>query len=981
MNNTQESVAQDKASTKPTHPDWAELEAILRDEAEHIAGLHEGELQQPSRREERVGLALSGGGIRSATFSLGVIQALAQRKQIARIDYLSTVSGGGYIGAWLSACIYRAGKAGSPNPVHDVEETIAPRNIRRAAEEPSEIRFLRSYSNYLTPRLGLFSGDTLAAASGLLRNLTLNLLLGMLCIISILAFLHAAVPILAAGLELEKIGGGILLALFLSFCAVSLSLTLQRYDLRILDPTKRTTMLRALRSARIVGLFFLSNALISGSVWVGLNAKSFGGVEIIMVLAAATLGMGAGALAAVGTMRHWSLADEKAVLLNSIFSSAGVAIKEWKSELLRYAFAIIVCSAATAACAYYAGQFFNIAQLDTKSLIHVVALGPTLGVVFFWLILILWTGIVGNTYSEFTREWLNRFLGEMSGLAAFWMVAVILIVYARPLWLWGLTNAGDLIASYLSPSLFPAMFILGFAIAGWLFWRGRRMRPQEPETKRTGLMALCLILVCTLVFAITVFFQGSLLFSSVGLPDKAWSGFLQSQISQLETAFSIRSGPIRWFDPATWPFLSPAVVLLFYVAVVSLGAFACVDVNTFSLQNLYRNRLVRCYLGAAHGSNRLENPYAGFDPRDDFPLCELKDQRPYLLVNAALNITHGPNLAWQQRKAAAFVFSPRWCGYWLESGERSSADLTDASRGGYVRTTSFVHEYPAFESKSEGILIGTAIATSGAAVSSQMGFASRGPLSFLLTLLNLRLGRWFPNPAPPGFGLMWSVRKWMELSSAQSAWNAREENWKKTSPRIGAAWYLNELLGTTSERSSWIYVSDGGHFENLGIYELVRRRCTWIICVDAGADPQRTFDDLGNAVQKCRVDFGVDIEIDIRDLHIGSDGMSDKGYAFGKIRYPATRNSDPLTGELLYLKPSLPRSWTELPADIRAYRARHPEFPHEATINQWFSESQFESYRQLGFMSGIKALSELDSQSGARLQSVPQAQEADEYPR
>src|SRR5687768_12853835 len=105
-----------------------------------------------------VGLALSGGGIRSACFGLGVLQALQKLKLFEHLDYISTVSGGGYIGGWLQAAIANQ-RAGA---------------IELKGEEPREIRFLRAYSNYLTPKLGLFSGDTWAAVGNSLRNLILN---------------------------------------------------------------------------------------------------------------------------------------------------------------------------------------------------------------------------------------------------------------------------------------------------------------------------------------------------------------------------------------------------------------------------------------------------------------------------------------------------------------------------------------------------------------------------------------------------------------------------------------------------------------------------------------------------------------------------------------------------------------------------------------------------------------------------------------
>jgi hypothetical protein len=415
----------------------------------------------------------------------------------------------------------------------------------------------------------------------------------------------------------------------------------------------------------------------------------------------------------------------------------------------------------------------------------------------------------------------------------------------------------------------------------------------------------------------------------------SYTGILNRHVAELSSGVSFHKE--YWTIPFNWLRAVPSVTLLGLVGLLAWVGFRRIDVNTFSIQNLYRNRLVRCYLGAANHENRVPHPYAGFDPKDDLKLTKLAEQRPYLLINAALNLTQGQDLAWQQRKAASFVFSPRWCGYWLEStvGPRPS------NAGGYVPTESFVHERGGFDDVSQGgVMVGTAMATSGAALNSQMGFASREPRAFLLTLLNMRLGRWLPNPA------------WVSKSAKYTG----EAHWKRNSPDYAAPYYLRELFGMTNERSEWICVSDGGHFENLGIYELVRRRCRRIICVDAGADPQGDFEDLGNAVQKCRVDFGVDIKIDTQPLSIdATDGRSQNAFAIGTIDYPVSHDSRPFKGTLVYIKPSIPRDWDLLPADILSYRSRHPEFPHEPTRGQWFTEAQFESYRELGYLIGLKA--------------------------
>jgi hypothetical protein len=152
-----------------------------------------------------------------------------------------------------------------------------------------------------------------------------------------------------------------------------------------------------------------------------------------------------------------------------------------------------------------------------------------------------------------------------------------------------------------------------------------------------------------------------------------------------------------------------------------------------------------------------------------------------------------------------------------------------------------------------------------------------------------------------------------------------------------------ELLGLTNDRGGAVYLSDGGHFENLGLYEMVRRRCAYILVVDADMDEDAWFEDLGNAVRKIRIDLDVDIRFD-PPMHIGSRDKPltpFRSSAFATIHYPETTK----TGQLIYLKPSDP---TDVPMDVRSYRNAHEEFPHQPTIDQFYSESQFESYRQLG---------------------------------
>ena len=160
---------------------------------------------------------------------------------------------------------------------------------------------------------------------------------------------------------------------------------------------------------------------------------------------------------------------------------------------------------------------------------------------------------------------------------------------------------------------------------------------------------------------------------------------------------------------------------------------------------------------------------------------------------------------------------------------------------------------------------------------------------------------------------------------------------------------MHELTGRTMEDTKEVYLSDGGHFDNLGIYELVRRRCRLIVACDASADPSYSCTDLARVVEKCRVDFAAEIDIDVGELRPAAplfqgDGalrVSKSTFSSGTILYPDGRK-----GRLILIKPCLNTSLTQ---DVLAYARSFARFPHQSTLDQFFDETQFESYRALGF--------------------------------
>jgi hypothetical protein len=207
-----------------------------------------------------------------------------------------------------------------------------------------------------------------------------------------------------------------------------------------------------------------------------------------------------------------------------------------------------------------------------------------------------------------------------------------------------------------------------------------------------------------------------------------------------------------------------------------------------------------------------------------------------------------------------------------------------------------------------------------------MGYHSSPFVTFIMTLLNVRLGAWLGNPGQAG-----------------------DHTFHLGYPESSVQPIIDEALGLTDDKSPYVYLSDGGHFENLGLYEMVLRRCHFIVISDAGQDPECSFADLGESVRKIRIDFGIPIDFDQMDIYPRSQVNTAKkrgcNCAIGRIGYSAVDGATAPDGIIIYIKPAC---YGDEPRDIYEYFKRSETFPHESTADQFFSESQFESYRMLG---------------------------------
>lgn len=251
--------------------------------------------------------------------------------------------------------------------------------------------------------------------------------------------------------------------------------------------------------------------------------------------------------------------------------------------------------------------------------------------------------------------------------------------------------------------------------------------------------------------------------------------------------------------------------------------------------------------------------------------------------------------------------TPLYCGSWHEKYRRS-----------------YLYGAPG------GISLGTAMTISGAAANPSAGYHSSAVVAFLMTLFNVRLGCWLGNPNHAGNSVF-------RHSGPRHAWKP----------------LFSDLLSLTDARHPYVNLSDGGHFDNLGVYEMVLRRCRYIVACDAGQDPRHEFEDLGNMIRKVRIDFGISIRFEERIRILARDSTEGPGLfcALGQIGY---HDVDPDTppGEILYIKPTLLAKGKPLPYDVYSYSRASREFAHEPTSDQWFSEAQFESYRMLGLHLG-----------------------------
>lgn len=965
----------------------------------------------------RAALCISGGGIRSATFALGIMQGLARCGLLDKFDYLSTVSGGGYIGSWLTSWIHR-----EPGGAKAVFNKL--KNTTRSAlnPEPRPITHLRAYSNYLSPKLGLMSTDTWTLIAIITRNLILNwtVFIPLMAAVLLIPRFYVWLAGLSLGAEFLEVGFPIVLGLsficgvisvvyiglhrpsmnhyvrnhsepddtqesFLKWCLLPLIsfiilLTIYWSWFRILDTNKKPELSPILGiSLEYPRAFILFGILLYFIAWL-----------VYSIL-----------------LRLFSLRELGGAVIVGLF---GGLFLWWAAEKV----------------------FPNPTGIPWLEIFACFAVPLLLAL--FVLAVTLFVGLASSFTNEEDREWLARFSAWALIVAVAWGVISAIVIFGPSGILWFENKTRVLIASAGGISGVITAVLGRSALTAA---NNTQEAEKKPSTWRQILLAIAAPFF-VLVFLVALSLGTSaliMLFRSALVENSSFAGWhlddLPSSLSTYTDNLEVIHNSSKW------------VLLSLLIGFVTIGVLMAmrVNINKFSLHSMYRNRLIRAYLGASR-EKRRPNLFTGFDPDDDVLMHELRPElfhvssfkdttrftrklknptdsdlvsqhlrsrltpdtrqlldvydpsdppsdrllkaliedlnevldgqsiydkerfeafelseeienllkqsldgnrlavlnrllleaaypddienfrsyKPLHVVNMALNLVKGENLAWQERKAETFSVSPLHSGSFAVNEREAGQEGNAKHRYGSYRRSREYGNAKKYESV-DGISLGTAVAISGAAVSPNMGYHSSSAITFLLTLFNARLGWWLGNPGKPG-----------------------ADTYRRPGPFFAARPLIAEAFGLTNDKNRYVYLSDGGHFENLGFYEMVLRRCKYIVISDGSQDPEGAFDDLGAAIRKVRIDLGVGIDMEeVLILPRKNDGKG-KFCAIGTIHYEHVDEGGK-PGTLIYIKPAI---CGKEPRDVFNYAQKSKLFPHESTADQYFSESQFESYRVLG---------------------------------
>ncbi|MBA3343439.1 MAG: patatin-like phospholipase family protein [Gemmatimonadaceae bacterium] len=879
-------------------PDVADLQRVLDEELKYIHHHRHSDIENSDVvRRSLIGLAMSGGGIRSATTSLGILQALARMRILPMVDFVSTVSGGGYIGACLSSLLswnqnapptprdpaaaytFGAGEmpAFSTNPEnfpfradHSAHrQDVPPHGPRPAQPRPQHPRagngivaHLRTHGNFLIAHHGLFRREALRGVGALtlggVYNGTAFLLTLLTASAVYLAMILAMAPALPKTLAKPQTVAAAPDTIHHSLVSADSSIVRTSQGMETCDPrvstcaTETATKLRPTgirdgiaRNARAVAIVFAT----------ALPQRAPAGESLLAIvplpLRPIVLALLLGVLSVVGILIWISIALRRYVrgrsTTGSLSPGDSVEDRFERRVLRRSAWALLLATGA----AVIAGQILWRRSVSFNE--QVVWLFVPLAVLTgAWV-----TSFISNAIIlPMRRKWTRR---TRSLTSAFYAIAS---------WGWWV-----MLAVGIAPLAIYAMrdhpLSLGVGAVGSLI-ASRLLAGRTSGSKRFSLPpgALRILLGLVVLLVITL---GGLFFATL-----------------LAKRFE------------TWQ-STGAIAAIGVLVFIALGWR--VNHNRLGPQYFYRDRLSETYLFSELPDE--DGRLRVFRDAMEMPLnclhgqskaADWRNTAPYHLIGAAINLSGSRDLTRKDRKSGYWLFSKLFCGS-MQTGFRE----TSKYRGGLTK-------------------LANAIAISGAAASSGIGKDTFFAQAFATVLFNIRLGSWLENPA-------------------------HESSVKSNENNVFWPWYLvREALMNTKETKRLVNLSDGGHTgDNLGIYPLLQRRCKVIIACDAERDPRLTFGSFTEALRHAYIDMGIDVDIDLTMIRADPQtGLSRTHCAVGRIHYPDRPDQE---STLIYMKNSLMGSE---PEPVLNYKMKCPDFPHETTADQFFDDAQFESYRALG---------------------------------
>jgi predicted acylesterase/phospholipase RssA len=898
----------------------------------HIAGLLarlRGE-RTPGETPYLFGLALSGGGIRSATFSLGVLQRLARARLLERVDYLSTVSGGGYIGSALSW--WMSGQTGAPQEL-DLAENF-PYGIRDPVKpkhnDKSILRYLRQSGQYLTPGAGITVWSGVAVVG---RAVLLNLLVW----VPVVAFLFllikwfGSLPFLSG---LQSMVGMLAPDVIPTVARlVGTADTLSNHEL--LPPVFLLSLLLALL---IAALFVLSSINYSVLAWMGRGeaaeralhhdgerklkasiadldfAESRG--EWISLLRAIGRWLLVGGLGLLDLVVLFVLVQWLDSSVEPMFGDGGTPISVSGQLFAQWPRALAI-SAVIGLLIVYVAHRDDWPRSDLKGFINIFG-----GFVFLFVL-------------DAILAWLIR-----AGVPPYWLWGAISLP-----WISGLLQLIAVVGLFVLVNFWVAYLIRWLLRTEALSVRygGRRLFEQFFGTATLVSLALLALGAVPLIDAWigqrVAGLEGAVSVAA-GVASAIW-GHLQSSSGKPggpKTKLVLVGGSVLFlygiallgyrlavtFDQAD-SLTRAGLAALFLLAVLT-GWFT--NINYISLHRFYRDRLMEAFMP---DWETVEAGVAGPARRaDDLRISDLWEHEqtkgPFHIVNTNLVLANSTVRKYRIRGGDNFILSPLYSGS-AATGWQTSDTLVNGE-----------------------MTLASAMATSGAAANPRGGPGGRGLtrnrfVSLLMTLLSFRLGYWIARPTD------------------QKILFKRPNHFRPSG-------YYSLFKAGYRETSSLLELSDGGHFENLAIYELVRRRCGLIIVCDGGQDNESSYADFVTAIQRIGQDFGATVYFDVEvagpeagkftrsgpealiarptdDKYPKNAEYAEKGYFLATIDYGRRGGGAwPDKGTVIYLKAAMIEA---LSMTAKGYKGANPDFPNQTTADQFFDEEQFEAYRELGY--------------------------------